>query len=226
MVINAPSLANIELLNFGREVDELYCAGVRFFHIDIMDGHYVPNLCFPTTVVRELKHRYPDATAEVHLMVSEPMDYIGRLAEYGADYVSFHYDATNFVRRTVTMIREAGITPGVIINPSQAVEIIEPVADIVDYVILMSVEPGFAGQKFLPGSLERLRRLAKFRKAGDYGFKIMIDGGVNYDVAADVVRSGADMIVTNVYMIFGQPDGISGACARFNEALGSIKSAY
>ncbi|MEA4911856.1 MAG: ribulose-phosphate 3-epimerase [Oscillospiraceae bacterium] len=223
MVINAPSLANIELLDFGRDVQALYDAGVRFFHVDVMDGHYVKNLCFPITVVRELKKKYPDAVAEVHLMVSNPMDYISQLAEYGADYVSFHYDATSFARRTVTMIREAGMRPGVIINPSQAVEIIEPVAELVDYVIFMSVEPGFAGQKFLPGSLERLRRLSAFRKAGGYDFKIMVDGGVNYDIAADVVRAGADMLVTNIYMIFKQPDGIAGACARFDKTLGAIQ---
>lgn len=107
-------------------------------------------------------------------------------------------------------------------NPSQPIDTLTPVAAFVDYVILMTVEPGFAGQKFLSGSMERLQELAALRKKGNYGFKIMVDGSVNYDVAEDVVKSGADMIVSNVYMIFGQSDGISGACRRFEETLGHI----
>ncbi len=222
MVINAPSLANIPLLHFGEQVQELYDAGVRFFHIDVMDGHYVPNLCFPLSVVGELKQKYPDAVAEVHLMVDDPAAYVQRLKNMGADYVAFHYDATRFVRRTLHDIHQAGMKAGVILNPSQPIDTLTPVAAFVDYVILMTVEPGFAGQKFLSGSMERLQELAALRKKGNYGFKIMVDGGVNYDVAEDVVKSGADMIVSNVYMIFGQPDGISGACRRFEETLGHI----
>lgn len=226
MIINAPSLANINLLNFGQDVEELYNAGVRFFHIDLMDGHYVPNLCFPVNAIADLRSKYPDVTLEVHMMVDDPMSYIPKLQQAGADYVSFHYDATPFVRRTLTNIRDAGMKCGVVINPSQRIDILEPVASLVDYVILMSVEPGFAGQKFLLGSMERLVELAEFRKAKGLDFQIMVDGGVNYDIAEDVVRNGADMIVTNIYMIFNQPDGITGACRRFEEVLGPIESKY
>jgi len=223
MVINAPSLANINLLDFGQQVRELYEAGVRFFHVDLMDGHYVNNLCFPTSVVKNLKERYPDCIVEVHLMVDNPMAYIETLKNYGADYVAFHCDSTSFVRRTITTIQNAGMKAGVVINPSQRIDIIEPYANLLDYVIFMAVEPGFAGQKFLPGSMERLAELARFRKEKGHSFKILIDGGVNYDIAAECVRNGADMLVTGIYMVFEQPDGIKGACRRFEETLKDVE---
>ena len=223
MVVNAPSLANIDLLEFGEKVQELYEAGIRFFHIDIMDGHYVSNLCFPTTVVQSLRQKYPDVELEVHLMVSDPRSYISQLKEYGADRVAFHMDATSFSRRLLTEIKEAGMKAGVVINPSQPIGNLSPLQDYLDYVVFMSVEPGFAGQKFLPGSMERLRELARLRQDSGHGFDIIVDGGVNYDIAEDVVRSGADIIVTNIYMVFNQPEGIAGACQRFRETLGAVK---
>jgi len=223
MVINAPSLANIDLLNFGAQVQELYDAGVRFFHIDLMDGHYVNNLCFPSTVVRSLKQKYPDAEAEVHMMVSNPRDYIPLMKEYGADRVAFHLDATSFSRRLISEIQAAGMKAGVVINPSQPINQLLPLVDFLDYVILMSVEPGFAGQKFLPGSMERLRELATLKKDGGYAFDIIVDGGVNYDIAEDAIRNGAEIIVTNIYMIFNQPDGITAACKRFDQAFAQVE---
>ena len=223
MVINAPSLANIDLLDFGSQVQELYDAGVRFFHIDLMDGHYVNNLCFPATVVRSLKRKYPDAEAEVHMMVSNPRDYIPLMKEYGADRVSFHLDATSFSRRLISEIQSAGMKAGVVINPSQPISLIRPLLDYLDYVVFMSVEPGFAGQKFLPGSMERLRELASIKKKGGYTFDIIVDGGVNYDIAEDAIRNGAEIIVTNIYMIFNQPDGITAACKRFNQSFSHIE---
>lgn len=223
MVINAPSLANINLLDFGKQVDELVEAGVQFFHIDLMDGHYVKNLCFPVSVVKALKQKYPNCVAEVHMMVDNPMDYIDTLKQYGADYVAFHCDSTSFVRRTITTIQAAGMKAGVVLNPSQRIDTIEPYANLLDYIIFMAVEPGFAGQKFLPGSMERLAELARFRKDKGYNFKILVDGGVNYDIAADCVLNGADMLVTGIYMVFEQPDGILGACNRFKNTLKDIE---
>lgn len=224
MVINAPSLANLSLIDFGRDVDELVKGGVNFFHIDIMDGHYVPNLCFPVSVVKDLKKEYPDCTAEVHMMVDNPMDYIERLKEYGADYVSFHIDSTSFVLRTLDTIKKAGMKAGVVLNPSQRISMIEPFAHLLDYIIIMTVEPGFEGQIFLNGSLERLEELATFRKNYNLDFQIMVDGGVNYDIATDCVKKGADMLVTGIYVVFNQEDGISAACKRFRKHLEGVES--
>ena len=222
MVINAPSLANIPLLDFPGQVQELYDAGVRFFHVDIMDGHYVPNLCFPASLVGELKEKYPDCTVEVHMMVDNPFAYIAQMKDLGADWLSFHCDSTRFVRRGLTMIRDAGMKAGVVLNPSQRIDVLEPYANLLDYVVFMSVEPGFAGQKFLPGSMERLRELSAFRRSHSLPFSIVVDGGVSYDNAAEAVRCGADALVTNIYMIFRQPEGITGACRRFQQELGSV----
>ncbi len=219
MVINDPSLANINLLKFGEEVEELYCAGVRMFHIDLMDGHYVKNLCFPATVVKSLKEKYPDVTMEVHLMVDNPFDYVSQLASYGCSAFGFHLDSTSFSRRLINDIHTAGMKAGVAINPSQSISLIEPLAAYLDYVIFMSVEPGFAGQKFIPGSLERLIELDRLRKRTGYNFKIIVDGGVNYDIAKDVADNGADALVTNIYMVFNQECGIRKACERFEKEL-------
>ncbi len=222
-MINAPSLANCNCLEFGDNVRELVEGGVKFFHIDLMDGHYVPNLCLPPNYIADLKKAYPQATAEVHLMVSNPADYLPMLKKNGADYVAFHADSTSFVRRTLHEFHEAGMKAGVVINPSQKLDIIEPYVQYLDYVILMTVEPGFAGQRFLPGSLERIRELSNLRKKHDAKFLIEIDGGVDYENAKACVEQGADILVTGIYVVFRQPDGIVSACKRFEDYMGDVK---
>lgn len=207
----------------GEEVNELAAGGVDWFHIDIMDGHYVPNLCFPVRIVGELKRKYPSIKADVHLMVTNPMDYLGELLRFGADYVSFHADATPFTRRALRTIHEMGMKGGVVINPSQPVSVIEPYIQDLDYVVLMTVEPGFAGQKFMTDSLPRVSELAALRERHQKAFLISIDGGVDYPNAVECVRRGAEVYVTGIYTVFNQPDGITNACKRFakqmNEAL-------
>ena len=152
MPINAPSLANLSLVEFGGRLRELKDNGVNFFHIDLMDSHYVPALCLPPRTVRDVKALCPDAVAEVHLMVDDPTAYLDELRDNGADWVSFHLDSTRFVRRTLAAIRERGMRAGVALNPSQPVELLRPVLPWLDYVVFMSVEPGFSGQRFLDGS--------------------------------------------------------------------------
>ena len=222
MVINAPSLANVSFLDMGNTIKELTDSGVSFFHIDMMDGHYAPNLCFPPTVVRDLKQNYPNVIAEVHMMVDCPMDYVKTLKEYGADWVSFHLDSTRFVRRTLGAIRDLGMKAGVVINPSQPIDSLKPVLPWLDYVVFMSVEPGFSGQKFMSGSMERLEELCRLRTESGLDFKILIDGGVSYEVGVQAAKLGADILVTGIYMIFAQPDGIAGACRRFEETFRSL----
>jgi len=218
-MINAPSLANCSVLGLGQDVDELVRAGETFFHIDLMDGHYVPNLCLPLRTIGDLKSVYPNCTAEVHLMVTNPMDYIEPLKNLGADYFAFHADATSVVLRTLTTIRAAGMKGGVVINPSQRVDVIEPYIHLLDYVILMTVEPGFAGQRFLPGSLERLSELSGLRAKHRAHFLIEIDGGVDCEVAKECQTRGADILVTGVFVTFNQPDGIMAACKRFRQHM-------
>jgi len=224
MVINAPSLANIPLTDFGQQLEELYEGGIRFFHIDLMDGHYVKSLCFPVSVVRDVKERYPDVTIEVHMMVDNPMDYIETLKAYGAEYVAFHIDSTSFVRRTITTIKAAGMKAGVALNPSQRIDIIEPYAHLIDYCVFMGVEPGFAGQIFLPDSGKRLVELAEFRKEHNCGFQILVDGGVTNEIAEESVKHGADILVTGIFITFRQDCGIVEACQRFEKRMVKLQS--
>ena len=218
-IINAPSLANCSFLEMGRQVDELVQGGADWFHIDIMDGHYVPNLCYPTKIVGELKKKYPSVQTDVHLMVTDPMSYLPQLKQNQADWVSFHMDSTHFSRRTLVAIREQGMKAGVVINPSQPISIIEPVIRFVDYVVLMTVEPGYAGQTFMVDSLPRVTELDALRKKHDVNFLISIDGGVDYPNAIECARRGAEIYVTGIYTVFQQEDGITAACRRFNKTL-------
>lgn len=218
-MIHAPSLANCNCLTFGQDVEELIEGGVEFFHIDLMDGHYVPNLCLPVNYIKDIKEQYPDVTAEIHLMVTNPMDYLDSLAKAGADYVAIHGDSTSFIRRTLLAIREKGMKAGAAINPSQRIDVIEPYIKYLDYVILMTVEPGFAGQRFLPEGLDRLTELDDLRRKYNAGFLIEVDGGVDYENASLLKKRGADILVTGIYVVFKQEDGIVSACRRFERFM-------
>ena len=202
------------------QIDELVAGGCRYFHIDLMDGHYVPNLCMPIELISELKAAYPQVQMDIHMMVTNPGDYIQRLKAAGADYVSFHTDSTSFVKRTLTQIRAAGMKAGVLINPSQRIDHIEPFIHDFDLVTLMAVEPGFSGQPFLPGSMERLQELCDLRKKHNASFLISVDGGVDYERGKVCKEMGVDMIVGTRHTIFKQPEGIYKACLRFESELG------
>lgn len=223
MVINNPSLCNIPYLEFPQQVQQLYDAGVRFFHLDIADGHYAANLIFAPKIVAELRERYPDCKLDVHLMVDNPADYIPALAEMGADYIAFHTDSTRFVIRTLDQIHKYGVKAGVCLNPSQTIAHLEPFAEYLDHVVFMSVEPGFPGQKFLPGAMDRLKALNAWKKEHQYPFMLIVDGGITYENLPGLVENGADAVVTNIYTIFQQPDGIEGACRRFDRLAKEIE---
>lgn len=219
MLINCPSLANSSLMELAEDVKLLYEGGARWFHVDIMDGHYVPNLCYPVRAISDLKRKYPDITADIHLMVTDPLAYIDRLKAAGADYVSFHADCTPFVVRSLRAIHDAGMKAGVVINPSQKTDIIEPYLQWLDYVVLMSVEPGFAGQKFMPEAVPRVAELSALRERSGHQFLISVDGGINYPNVQPCVRNGANIFITGIYTVYQQEDGIVSACHRFEEEM-------
>lgn len=218
-LINAPSLANCSLLHMGEEIRQLVEGGADWFHVDIMDGHYVPNLCFPVPFIRELKCAYPEIPVDVHLMVTNPADYVESLAFSGADYISFHIDATSFSRRILTQIRKSGKKAGAVLNPSQPVAMLEPLVNFLDYAVLMTVEPGFAGQQFLPDSIERLRELIKLRDRRTGHFLISIDGGVDTPHAIECARLGVEIYITGNFTVFKQSVNLKEACVQFKKVL-------
>lgn len=216
-MINTASVVNIPFLKLKEQLDELVAGGTRYFHIDLMDGHYVPNLCYPISFIKELKQEYPEVNMDIHVMVTDPCSYIGRLKEAGADYVSFHTDSTPFVRRTIQQIHNAGMKAGVVINPSQRTDHIVPYIKYLDMVTLMAVEPGFSGQPLLEGSMERLQELVDLRNQYDGHFLLSVDGGIDHEKCVVCQQIGVDMIVGTVHNIFKQPDGIYNACIRFEK---------
>lgn len=218
IVINTPSVANCNTLYIRDDIERLREAGVTTLHVDLMDGNYVPNLCFPVRFVRDLRDAYPDMILDVHLMVTDPISYVDRMAEAQVDFLSFHADSTPFAIRTIDRIKEKGMKAGIVINPSQKIEVMEPYADLLDMVTLMAVEPGFAGQTFMMRTIERVERLASLRKQSGQDFLINVDGAINYEGLIPCIRRGANMIVTGIYTIFQQPDGIISACRRFDAA--------
>ena len=216
-VINSPSIANCSLLSLSDDIKKLRDGGVRCLHVDLADGHYAANFFFPIRVISDIKESFPDMVLDVHLMFDDPERFIDRICDAGADYVSFHADAARFVIRLLEQIRGRGKKAGVVINPSQDVGVIRPYTDLLDMVTLMAVEPGFAGQKFMPRTVNRTAQLSLLRSETASSFLINIDGAIKPEYVAPCIKNGADMIVTGNYTVFRQPDGIVSACRRFME---------
>lgn len=213
----APSLAVIGMCDFGKTVQELVDAGIRMLHYDIMDGHYVPNLCLPLDGVKELKKRYPEVELDVHLMTEHPENYFETLRQSGADSISFHLDATRFSYRLLQTLHAMGIKAGIVINPSQSIYLLRPLLGHFDYVLYMTVEPGFGGQQSLPETAERLQQLLDLRNSSRSGFEIYVDAGVTRELYTMYCRMGVDVAVTGLYTIIRQPEGVRGALAALKE---------
>lgn len=218
-MIYTPSLACADQLNLEKDIRQLLSVGITMFHFDIMDGHYVPNLCLNVDTAKQLRERFPDIAIDAHIMVTDPDAYIDRLKDAGVDLLAFHISSTNFAHRTVTAIKQAGMKAGIVINPSESLSLIKPVLDMVDYVLVMSIEPGFSGQKFIESSYEKIERLAVLRKEKKLSFQISVDGGITPDIGKKLKKLGADMLVLGYPAVFRQPDGIEGSFARFKNCV-------
>ncbi len=167
-----------------------------------MDGHFVPNITIGPPVVASLR-KVVDVPLDCHLMIENPDLYIPAFADAGADWISVHQEACRHLHRTLELIRSRGLRAGAVINPATPVDTLSEVLDMVDFVLVMSVNPGFGGQKFIPASLEKIRKLVSQRQARGAGFRIEVDGGVALDTITDVVRAGAEVLVAG-NAVFGK----------------------
>ena len=167
-----------------------------------MDGHFVPNITIGPPVVASLR-KVTDVPLDVHLMIEDPDLYIPAFVEAGADWISVHQEACRHLHRTLELIHSKGARAGAVINPATPVETLSEVLDLVDFVLIMSVNPGFGGQKFIRGSLDKIRKLAAMRQARGAGYRIEVDGGVALDTIGDVVRAGAEVLVAG-NAVFGK----------------------
>lgn len=191
----APSILSANFAQLGAEAQAALEGGGTVLHLDVMDGHFVPNITIGPPVVASLRKTLPKATFDCHLMIENPDEFIPAFAEAGANWISVHQEACVHLDRTLHLIESHGCKPGVVINPATPVQMLDEVLDIVHHVLIMSVNPGFGAQHFIPNSLEKVRALARIRESRRLGFRIEIDGGVALDTIGDIVRAGAEILV-------------------------------
>ncbi|MDX1982613.1 MAG: ribulose-phosphate 3-epimerase [Bryobacteraceae bacterium] len=194
MVEILPSILSADFARLGDQIALVERAGVSMLHVDVMDGHFVPNLTLGPPVVKSIR-KITRLTLDVHLMITDPDRFAPVFIEAGADMVSVHQEVCPHLDRTLRMIQSEGAQAGVVLNPSTPVSMLEEVLELADYVLIMSVNPGFGGQKFLPNSLKKVRDLAFRRSQMRRYLPIEIDGGVGPDNIAEVVRAGVDWVV-------------------------------
>lgn len=190
-----PSILSANFARLGEQVAALEAAGCRMVHLDVMDGHFVPNLTIGPPVIESLR-KITRMTFDVHLMITDPDRYAPVFIQAGADHVLVHQEVCPHLDRTLRMIQSEGARAGVVINPSTPVAMLEDVLEIVDSVLVMSVNPGFGGQRFIPNSLNKVRRLTMRKRELGLQFPIEIDGGITTENVADVVRAGVEWVVT------------------------------
>jgi ribulose-phosphate 3-epimerase len=216
----APSILAADFASLGEGIRAVERGGATLLHVDVMDGHFVPNISIGVPVVASLRKatRLP---LDVHLMIENPERYIPLFAEAGADMISVHQEATPHLDRALAMIREHGCQPGAVINPATPVSTLSEVLGSVDHVLVMSVNPGFGGQKFMPGALEKIRQLKLSRERYNLDFRIEVDGGVGPENVIDLVRAGAEILVAGT-SIFHTPDPAEAVRAMKQMAGGAL----
>lgn len=203
-ILIAPSILAADPLGIENSIDRLENE-FDWIHVDVMDGHFVPNLSYGPSIVSALRKRYSREILDVHLMVEPPEDFIAPFVKAGSSFLTVHVEATHHLDGLLRKIRESGCRAGVSLNPSSPVELIRPVLPLVDLVLVMSVNPGFGGQEFIPYTLDKAIRLCQWREAEDLDFLIEMDGGIGSDNLMQIVSSGTDVIVMG-NGIFSTPD--------------------
>jgi len=200
----APSILSADFARLGEQVRAASDGGASVIHVDVMDGHFVPNLTIGPPVVKSLR-KITDLPLDCHLMIENPDEFIPIFADAGINWMSVHQEACRHLDRTLHLIKSHGCLAGVVINPATPVETLSEVLEIVDYVLVMSVNPGFGAQQFIPSTLHKMRKLAEIRSERGLQYRIEVDGGVALETIADVVHAGAEILVAG-NAVFGKGD--------------------
>jgi len=204
----APSILAADFARLGEEVDNVLEAGADIVHFDVMDNHYVPNLTIGPMVCKALRDHGVTAPIDVHLMVQPVDDLIRMFADAGATYITFHPEASNHIDRSLQLVRDLGCKGGLVLNPGTGLDTVRWVMDKMDMLLLMSVNPGFGGQKFIPSTLDKLQQARQLIDASGYDIRLEVDGGVGVNNIAEVATAGADTFVAGS-AIFSQPDYVA-----------------
>lgn len=201
----APSILSANFAALAADAKAALEGGGTVLHIDVMDGHFVPNITIGPLVVAALRNAFPRTILDCHLMIENPDNYIPGFAEAGASWIAVHQEACVHLHRTLQLIESHGCKPAVVINPATPVHMLDEVLEMVHHVLVMSVNPGFGGQKFIPASLNKIKTLAEVRESLGLSFRIEVDGGIAPDTVGDVVRAGAELLVAG-NAVFGSGD--------------------
>jgi ribulose-phosphate 3-epimerase len=206
MIELLPSILSADFAHLAEQVAAAERGGGTVIHVDVMDGHFVPNITIGPPVVKSLR-KVTSLPLDCHLMIENPDEFIPAFAEAGADWVSVHYEACRHLHRSLELIAHHGMKPGVVVNPATPVELLQEILPMVHHVLVMSVNPGFGGQRFIEFSLDKIRRLARLRQEMGLAFRIEVDGGVAHETVVRIVQAGAELLVAgNAVFGAGKPE--------------------
>ncbi|MEJ2542925.1 MAG: ribulose-phosphate 3-epimerase [Calditrichaceae bacterium] len=216
MAYLAPSILAADLLDLKEEVQIVEQNGADYIHVDVMDGHYVPNIAFGPEIVKALS-RVTKLPLDVHLMMVEPHKHIINFAQAGSSVITVHQEVCDHLDRVIRHIKENGCHAGVSINPATPVESLNHILSLVDLVLIMTVNPGFGGQEFIPYSYDKIKKLARLKSENKYNFLIEVDGGITLDNVSPILDAGAEVIVSGSSIF--KEDNIAKACTKFKEIV-------